>query len=243
MINTFTEERQLVWRPVTSPHFWVINTIRRPHAAWDLPVTSPHFWVINTDNGGVSAESAPVTSPHFWVINTRHQVQQEVRHPVTSPHFWVINTKSRGAMACNEPVTSPHFWVINTAGCCRCIWRRPVTSPHFWVINTLWCIITWEWTKRLWFAYSETCSILPFHEGTDCYFCILPFCKIVCRTSRPLAFSLTYAKGLTTPFMPQRYKNHFIQQNFSSKNYQISTCEINIYTITLLTASCFAHLQ
>ena len=185
----------------------------------------------------------PVTSLHFWVINTKTARPAPLTAPVTSLHFWVINARHPFYVPLPGPVTSLHFWVINTCARIRSQFKTPVTSLHFWVINALWCIITWEWTKRLWFAYSETCSILPFHEGTDCYFCILPFCKIVCRTSRPLAFSLTYAKGLTTPFMPQRYKNHFIQQNFSSKNYHISTCEINIYTITLLTASCFVHLQ
>ncbi len=48
----------------------MINTVVLVFAVRVAPVTSLHFWVINT--GGFTAEQSavPVTSLHFWVINT-----------------------------------------------------------------------------------------------------------------------------------------------------------------------------
>ena len=63
-----------------------------PGHQWQGPVTSLHFWVINTHQRGVPPVPAPVTSLHFWVINTRWQGAHGIGLPVTSLHFWVINT-------------------------------------------------------------------------------------------------------------------------------------------------------
>ena len=74
MINTGWVTRVQNDSPVTSLHFWVINTL---HALTDFrcrPVTSLHFWVINTYNPIVFYKSPPVTSLHFWVINTVEEI-------------------------------------------------------------------------------------------------------------------------------------------------------------------------
>ena len=153
------------------------------------PVISLHFWVINTHAVKKGDKEEPVISLHFWVINTYSEMERRSARPVISLHFWVINTKGFAVIIDLDPVISLHFWVINTPGS-RCSSAfPPVISLHFWVINTQWWVITWEWiksqdlhTRRL-ALYSRSAS------GTDCYFCILPFCKIVCRTSRPLALA------------------------------------------------------
>ena len=64
------EEYDELRGPVTSLHFWVINTNPRVAVETLIPVTSLHFWVINTAAGGVVLGDGPVTSLHFWVINT-----------------------------------------------------------------------------------------------------------------------------------------------------------------------------
>ena len=66
-------------------------------------------------------------------------------------------------------------------------------------------------TRRL-ALYSHSAS------GTDCYFCILSFCNIVYRTSRPLALAYR-TQGLTTPFVLQIYKKLREKQIFLRVNY------------------------
>ena len=57
-----------------------------------IPVTSLHFWVINTRQLRTGHARTPVTSLHFWVINTGNRRDAERCQPVTSLHFWVNNT-------------------------------------------------------------------------------------------------------------------------------------------------------
>ena len=48
----------------------MINTIDRRALIRAAPVTSLHFWVINTAESADGFRMVPVTSLHFWVINT-----------------------------------------------------------------------------------------------------------------------------------------------------------------------------
>ena len=64
------EEYDELRGPVTSLHFWVINTNPRVAVETLIPVNSRHFWVINTCSACRKKEPMPVNSRHFWVINT-----------------------------------------------------------------------------------------------------------------------------------------------------------------------------